>query len=115
MRQWYFPVLPDFLVEVGFQVEFNFECEGRNFLHQWEVIEEDPGRKIVNSWRYGGLEGDSTVSWELTGEGENSRLTFSHTAIKRFDTDDPLFSKENCQSGWEFFLNGQLPSFFQND
>lgn len=52
---------------------------------------------------------------ELTGEGENSRLTFSHTVIKRFDTDDPLFSKENCQSGWEFFLNGQLPAFFQND
>ena len=79
------------------------------------MTEADPCRKIVYSWRYGGLEGDSTVSWEMTGEGENSRLTFSHTAIKRFDTDDPLFCKENCQSGWEFFLNGQLPAFFQND
>ena len=61
----------------------------------------DPGRKIVYSWRYGGLEGDSTVSWELTGEGENSRLTFSHTAIKPFDTDDPLFSKENNESKFD--------------
>jgi hypothetical protein len=33
MRQWYFPMLPDFKAEVGFSVEFNVECEGRNFLH----------------------------------------------------------------------------------
>ena len=32
-RQWYFPMLPDFKAEVGFSVEFNVECEGRNFLH----------------------------------------------------------------------------------
>ncbi len=35
MRQWYFPMLPDFKAEVGFSVEFNVECEGGNFLHQW--------------------------------------------------------------------------------
>lgn len=33
MRQWYFPMLPDFKAEVGFSVEFNVECVGRNFLH----------------------------------------------------------------------------------
>ena len=33
MRQWYFPMLPDFKAEVGFSVKFNVECEGRNFLH----------------------------------------------------------------------------------
>ena len=28
-----FPNVPDFKAEVGFSVEFNVECEGRNFLH----------------------------------------------------------------------------------
>jgi len=65
MRQWYFPMLPDFKAEVGFSVEINVECEGRNFLHQWEVLDLDAGRRIVYSWRYGGVPGDSKVSWEL--------------------------------------------------
>ena len=99
MRQWYFPMLPDFKAEVGFSVEFNVECEGRNFLHLWEVLDLDAGRRIVYSWRYGGVPGDSKVSWELAESGEGSRLTFAQTATKSFDTDDPLFSRESCQAG----------------
>lgn len=41
---------------------------------------------------------------ELTGEGENSRLTFSHTVIKRFDTDDPLFSKKKTANPFGSFF-----------
>jgi len=115
MRQWYLPMLPDFQAEVGFKVEFNMECEGRTFLHQWEVIEADDGRRIVYNWRYAGIPGDSNVSWELTKSGDATRLSFTHTALESFDSNDPLFSRESCQTGWEYFLNGQLPSFFKNE
>ena len=76
-----------------------------------EVLDLDAGRRIVYSWRYGGVPGDSKVSWELAESGEGSRLTFAHTATEFFDTDDPLFSRESCQAGWEYFLNGQPPAF----
>ena len=55
------------------------------------------------------------VSWELAESGEGSRLTFAHTATKSFDTDDPLFSRESCQAGWEYFLNGQLSAFLDKN
>ena len=115
MRQWYFPMLPDFRAEIGFKTEFNMECEGRQFLHQWEVYEVDPGHRIVYGWRYGGMPGDSKVLWELAESGAGTRLTFRHTSIEPFNADDPLFSRESCQAGWEFFLKGQLPSFFTRD
>ena len=50
----------------------------------------EAGRRIVYSWRYGGVPGDSKVSWELAESGEGLRLTFAHTATESFDTDDPL-------------------------
>lgn len=79
------------------------------------MIEADDGRRIVYNWRYAGIPGDSNVSWELTKSGDATRLSFTHTALESFDSNDPLFSRESCQTGWEYFLNGQLPSFFKNE
>ena len=75
----------------------------------------EAGRRIVYSWRLGGVPGDSKVSWELAEPGEGLRLAFAHTATESFDTDDPLFSRESCQAGWEYFLNGQLSTFLDKN
>ena len=57
------------------------------------------------------MPGDSKShgSWRV---GRRVTPDFSHTATESFDTDDPLFSRESCQAGWEYFLNGQLPAFW---
>ena len=61
------------------------------------------------------MPGDSKVSWELAEPGEGLRVAFSETATESFDTDDPLFSRESCQAGWEYFLNGQLSTFLDKN
>lgn len=53
MLGWYFQI-PAFEAEVGFEVEFNVECNGTDFLHQWKIIEVDPGKRISYDWKYGG-------------------------------------------------------------
>ena len=48
-----------------------------------EVIEADPPRKLVQTWRFTWddeivSEGFTRVTWEITGEGEVSHLTVTH-------------------------------------
>ena len=39
MRQWYFENIPSFEPKVGFETQFNVQCQGRDFLHMWKVTE----------------------------------------------------------------------------
>ena len=39
MHQWYFEQIDSFEAKVGFATEFVIQNEGRNFTHQWKVLE----------------------------------------------------------------------------
>jgi len=65
MRQWYFPNIPDFKPEVGFETRFDIRSQDRIFPHVWKVTEVIPNRLIKYNWRYDGYAGDSFVTFEL--------------------------------------------------
>ncbi len=113
MRKWYFEPIEDFQAEVGFKTEFVVEAFSRQFLHLWEVLEVEPGEKLVYRWRYGGLSGDSTVTWELAERDGGTQLSFSHDVAEPFPQDDPIFEQESCQAGWDFFLTKSLPLYLE--
>ena len=111
MGEWFFEDMENFEPEVGFETEFEVDCEGTIYRHCWRILEVIPEQRIVYGWRYAGVEGDSTVTWELSDNGPGTTLTVTHTAIDPFPASDPNFSSENCESGWQYFIQDRLTDF----
>jgi uncharacterized protein YndB with AHSA1/START domain len=104
MKQWYFPTIPAFKTEIGFETQVDTEHEGKIYEHLWKVTEVVPGRKITYSWKYKGITGDSVVSWELFPEGPRTRLCLVHTGLASFQAiGQPGFERSSFFGGWTFF------------
>lgn len=114
MRQWFFETMTEFKPEIGFDTEFNVRCEDQDYLHLWKVIDVVPQKRISYQWRYGGYPGDSTVKWELSEEGGGTKLKLTHVGQETFPQDEPLFSRESCQAGWDYFLHDSLKAFLDD-
>ena len=114
MKQWYFDV-DDFRAEIGFEFQFigqGLKCE--NYLHLCKIIEVEPLKKLTHSWTYDGIEGYSTVTFELFAEGENSiRLKLTHIGLETFPVNNPDFVRESFASGWSYLINTALKNFVE--
>lgn len=113
MRQWFFEPITDFEPEVGFETEFDVQCEGQNYPHQWKVTEVLPEKKITYDWRYGGYPGNSTVTWELSETPDGTRLKLAHEGHETFPQDNPVFSRESGEAGWSYFIHESLKAFLE--
>lgn len=113
MTEWFFENIPDFKAEVGFEIEFIVENEGRVFPHQWKVTEAIPEKRLTLEWKYGGYPGLSFVTFELENLTNGSKLTVTHTITEDFPDDVPEFSRENCQGGWEWFIGESLNGYMK--
>ena len=113
MPQWFFNTMTDFEPEVGFETQFDVECEGRTFPHQWKVTEVIPETKIAYDWCYEGFPGESSVTWELSETPDGTTLTLTHRGQETFARDDPMFAREACEAGWHYFLHESLKGFLE--
>lgn len=111
MTQWFFENIPSFKPEVGFNTQFTVRSGERAFLHLWEVTEVVPMRKIVYSWKYETYPGEASVLFELTQEGESTRLKLTNIVLEDFPDDIPEFKRESCVAGWEYFIQGRLKEY----
>jgi uncharacterized protein YndB with AHSA1/START domain len=111
MRKWYFENIPDFKAEVGFSTQFLVKTEEREFLHLWEIIEVVPQSKVVYSWRYKGIVGDSIASFEVSGNDDSALLTVTLQALQDFPSDIPEFTRESCIAGWNYFIKDRLKTY----
>ena len=111
MKQWYFPGIPDFKAEVGFETRFNVEAPSRDFLHIWKVTEVVPGRMITYTWEFEGIPGMGVTIFTLTGNDEQSELTLVNTGLETFPREYPEFSEESCRGGWQYFINDSLVKY----
>ncbi len=111
MRQWFFEPMTDFQPRVGFETQFNVHCDDVDYLHCWKVTDVVDGERIAYDWRYEGIAGESVVTWELAPSPAGTRLKLTHAGIETFPQDDPIFSRESGQAGWEYFLQDSLPAF----
>ena len=111
MREWYFD-LKEFKPEVGFEFEFIVEHEGNSYHHLCRVIEVIPERKIAYTWRYKGEQGDSLVTFQLSPEGEKTRLKLTHTGIETFPR-TPAYARKNFENGWTAIVDSELRPFIE--
>jgi len=114
MKQWYFNI-PEFKPEVGFEFQFTAEGkEGEKFVHLCKVMEVVPGKKLTYSWRYEGFEGDSFVTFELSAEGEKTKLKLTHAGLETFPViANNAFAKENFVEGWNYITGTSLKQFVE--
>lgn len=115
MRKWFFSDIADFRADPGFTTEFNVHHEGVDYLHQWKVTEVVPGSRISYDWHYAGIEGESSVSWEISETTEGAKLVLSHYGQETFPQDNPAFTRESGQDGWEYLLNQALKAYLELD
>ncbi|MBS1659662.1 MAG: SRPBCC domain-containing protein [Bacteroidetes bacterium] len=106
LKLWYFD-MPGFKPEVGceFSFEANGACEKPN-VHLCKVMEVVKNKRLVYTWRYEGHPGDSLVTFELFGEGDQTRLKLTHSGLDTFA--DELRQKKNFAGSWEWLLGESL-------
>jgi len=113
MKQWYLPV-KDFRAEVGFETTFDHHALGRVFPHVWKVTEVVPGERISYEWRYEGFAGNSRVTFELSPDGNGTRLKLIHAGLESFMADQNLgLVPGNFKEGWTHFIGSQLKNFVE--
>ena len=113
MRQWYFENIPSFKPEVGFEIQFNVQSQGRSFLHIWKVTEVVPLKMIAYNWKYENYPGDSLVKFELFEENSSTKLRLTHQVLEDFPDDIPEFKRESGIEGWTFFIRKNLKEFLE--
>lgn len=112
MKQWYFD-LSAFQPEVGFEFQFAGQGhKGEKYLHNCKIMEVVPLQKLQYSWAYEGHEGISYVSFELAGEGQQTRLKLTHRGLGSFP-DSPDFAKTSFQAGWTELIGVRLKGFVE--
>ncbi len=115
MRRWFFEQIEDFQPEPGFETEFNIHHQGKDYHHQWKIIEVVPLEKIVYDWRYKGIPGDGMVIWELSETPEGTRLKLTSQGLETFPDDDPAFTRKAGQEGWDYFIRNRLREFLERN
>lgn len=110
MKKWYFDI-PAFRPEIGCEFTFEGQDGPTTYVHLCKITELIPGQKITYSWRYEGYEGISYVSFELSAEGEKTKLRLTHTGLESFPQNNPSFAKECFAKGWGEIIGKLLPEY----
>jgi uncharacterized protein YndB with AHSA1/START domain len=103
MEEWWPHTAPmeTFVPEVGFETQFSIRHNEKDFLHLWRVTEVIPGKKITYDWKFGGKPGNSSVTFELSPEGDKTKLRLTHRGLETFLPDsNPELGRGNFLMGW---------------
>ncbi|MCD6068071.1 MAG: hypothetical protein K0S33_2897 [Bacteroidetes bacterium] len=114
MKRWYFD-LKEFRPEVGFRFHFSGQGhKGEQYMHNCEITEVIPNKKLKHSWAYDGYEGMSYVTFELFPEGEKTRLRLTHEGLDSFPKDNPDFAQTSFEAGWTEIIGKNLKAFVED-
>lgn len=115
MKLWYFDI-KEFKAEPGFEFTFTGARDEKNFLHRCRVIEAIPEKRLSYSWRYDGFEGNTTVTFELkSNPDQTTTLNFTHSGLETFPASEPDLSTENFREGWEHILGENLANMVETE
>ena len=113
MQKWYFYV-SDFKAEPGFKFTFSGQgTTGEKHLHLCKVIEAVPQKKLSYTWQYEGKTGSSQITFDLTSEGEKTRLTLTHSGVETFAASGADFAKTSFAEGWKMIIGTSLRDFVE--
>ncbi len=113
MKQWYFD-LKEFKPEVGFEFQFYGQGhKGEQYLHLCKITEVIPYKKLAYSWRYDGYKGISYLTFELSAEGDKTKIKLTHKGLETFPQDSQDFAKESFTAGWTALIGKMLKEFVE--
>lgn len=116
MKAWYMTKLTAFRAEPGFKTEFTVRFKDRDWVHVWEVTTVVPERKIAYRWTFAGIPGESLVTFELTPQGERTRLRLTHEGVESFHAEaTPGLERGNFLGGWTELVGAELPAFLEQE
>jgi uncharacterized protein YndB with AHSA1/START domain len=78
LKKW-LPFFPEFKANVGFE-----------------------GKKLTYTWRYDGYDGNSNITFELSDDGDKTKLTLTQEVTEPFPADNPDFAQESAGKGWNY-------------
>lgn len=111
LSKWYFDV-SDFKPEVGHKFHFEGGAEDKRYMHLCEVIEVIPGKKLKYSWTYEGHTGVSFVTFQLSTNGNTTKLKLIHEGLETFT--NPDFIRDNFVEGWNYLIQESLKEYLKN-
>ena len=112
MKKWFFADIESFEPKTGFTTKFDVKIdENKSFVHLWRLMEVVPKKKIVYHWCYEGYSGESYVTFELSGNEQQSSLKVTHVGLENFPQDVPELTRESGLQGWNYFIKDSLKDF----
>jgi len=111
MQQWYFPNIPEFRPELGFETQFLIQNEGRNFTHIWKVKEVIPNQLIGYSWNFEEYIGEAYSNFHLEEKEGKTQLTLESHVVEEFPSNISEFKRESGQAGWDYLIKESLANF----
>jgi len=114
MKEWYFD-LAAFEPVPGFEFSFHGGKDDRIYNHLCRITEVVVNKKLAHTWRYEGYEGDSLVQFELSPEGEKTRVKLTHSGLETFPSDNPDFAKQNFVEGWTYIMGTSLKNYLEKN
>jgi uncharacterized protein YndB with AHSA1/START domain len=112
MKLWYFDIA-EFKPEAGSEFRFMAGSEKKKYLHICKITELVVGKKLTYSWRYDGYEGMSYVTFELVGEGNQTRVRLTHKGIETFPQNDRDFARASFVEGWTHIVGTSLKGYVE--
>lgn len=107
MKKWFLN-LTEFKPEVGF--EFNFKGGPAQYLHLCKITRVEYEKLLQYTWKFGGLKGDSLLTFELFPEGNITKLRLTHEGVETFPAEE-VGSKEDFAQGWGNLLDSSLKGY----
>lgn len=113
MKQWYFS-LDDFRPEVGFEFRFPGQGhKGEQYMHICKITEVIRYKRLQYSWRYENYQGYSIVTFELSDEGNQTRLKLTHDGLETFPKNNSDFARESFNTGWTELITVLLTQYLE--
>ena len=113
MKLWYFEI-EEFKPEVGFEFQFWGDDGKKKWLHLCKIMEVINEKKLTYSWKYDGYGGVSYVTFELSPQGDKTKLKLTHTGLESFPVDEvPSFGRENFEAGWTELIGKSIKEFVE--
>lgn len=113
MKKWYFPDIPSFKAELGFETEFIVPIGDRVFHHLWKITEVIPFNKISYLWSYKAYPGSGISRFELMEHPSGSKLRLTFTVLEPFPDDIPEFKRDSGLEGWNYFIKERLKHYLE--
>lgn len=111
MKQWYFDI-SDFKPEAGFEFQFTGGAEnGITYIHLCKITEVEENKKLKYSWRYKDYDGMSFVSFELSPNGNKTRLKLTHEGLETFPENNPDLNRSQFLAGWIHIIGTSLTGY----